>query len=92
MHPHSIFIPSEKLGVLEAHIRAACTEETRRKRANRTREVVALMRRLHLIPHHAGERVEVVALGLGCDTAGAHGALVVFAPMDRQLPAGAINE
>lgn len=86
--PHeSLFIPSEKLGVLEAILRAGLAEETKRKRSNRVRELAGLMAKLGLVPHAA----QVRAIGLGCDTAGAHGALVLLEPLTRCLPAGPIG-
>lgn len=86
--PHSLFIPSEKLGVLEALIRASATEQTKRKRTNRVRELASLMAKLGLVPHAA----QVRAIGLGCDTAGQHGALVLLEPLTRCHPAGGVNE
>lgn len=85
--PQSVFIPSEKLGVLEGLIRASATEDTKRKRRNRTSEIAGLLAKLGLIPHAA----QVRAIGLGCDMAGAHGALVLLEPLTRCLPAGPIG-
>lgn len=83
----SLFIPSEKLGVLEGLIRAIGTEQTKRKRRNRASELAGLLHKLGLVPHAA----QVRALGLGHDLAGQSGALVILDPLTRVHPAGGIH-
>lgn len=70
---NSLFIPSEKLGVLESHLRVYCSEQLKGVRRKRLGEFAGLLKKLGLLPREAS----VAAIGLGCDMAGQHGALVL---------------
>lgn len=86
--PPSIFIPSEKLGILEPLIREYCAIQTKRARTMKLREVAGLLPKVKLIP----EDCRVVALGLGCNVNGEHGALILVEPTTTTRPAGPVGE
>ena len=85
MTMQSVFIASEKLGVLEPLIREYALLQTKRNRAAKFRELASLLRKLKLVEG------EVAAIGLGCTLLGEHGAIILLIPPLITRPAGAIE-
>ena len=82
---HSIFIPSNELGILEPLICEYADLPFKRARAAKFREVASLLRKLRLVEG------KVAAIGLGCTLLGEHGAIILLVQPLKTIPAGAVD-